>query len=169
MVKDFPTGVPWEGLDEKKQKQGTSNAWLPYVLHVHQPNLKQMKTLMAYAKDKNIWHMIWGNSTFTIKTPDEREPIGMKTKYIQMVQTPGSVQLSMGAATIEGMIDIDTVFNLRLLPRADGKPRPPPKTLVKEILSMMELNRKQVWICLSMGTNGTTKGYFSTVCVCVCV
>jgi hypothetical protein len=78
-----------------------------------------MKTLLAYAKDKNIWHKIWGNSTFTIETPDEREPIGVETKYIQMVQTHGAVQLSMGVATIKGMIDVDTVFNLGLLPGAD--------------------------------------------------
>ncbi len=36
VVKDFPVGMPWEGLAEKKQKQGTSNTWLAYVLHVHQ-------------------------------------------------------------------------------------------------------------------------------------
>ncbi len=119
--------------------------------------------MLAYTKDKNIWHKIWGNSTFTIKTPDEREPIGVKTKYIQTVQTHGSVQLSMGAATIKGMINVDTVFNLRLLPGADGKPRPPTKFLVKEIFSMMELNGKKVWICLSTGTSGTTTGYFLSV------
>jgi hypothetical protein len=156
-------GMPWEGLDKKKQKQGTSNARLAYVLHVHQPDHKQMKTLLAYAKDKNIWHKIWGNSTFTIETPDEREPIGVKTKYIQMVQTHGSVQLSMGVATIKGMINVDMLFNLRLLTGADGKPQPPTKTSVKEIFSTMELNRKKVWICLSTGTNGTTTGYFLSV------
>ncbi len=91
------------------------------MLHVHQPDHERMKTLLAYAKEKNIWHKIWGNPTFTIKTPDERESIGVKTKYIQMVQTHGSVQLSMGAATIEGMINMDTIFELRLLPGADGK------------------------------------------------
>ncbi len=61
-----------------------------------------------------------------------------------MVQTHRSVQLSMGAATIEGMIDVDTVFNLRLLPGADKKPQPPTKTPMKEIFSMMELNEKKV-------------------------
>jgi hypothetical protein len=35
VVKDFLAGMPWEGLDKKKQKQGTSNAQLAYVLHVH--------------------------------------------------------------------------------------------------------------------------------------
>ncbi len=163
VVKDFPVGMPWKGLDKKKQKQGTSNTRLAYVLHLHQPDHKQKKTLLAYTKDKNIWHKIWGNSTFTIKTPDEREPIEVKTKYIQMVQTHGSVQLSMGAATIEGMISVDMVFDLRLLPGADGKPQPPTKTLVKEIFSMMELNGKKVWICLSTGTNGTTTSFFLSV------
>ncbi len=85
VVKDFPAGIPWEGLEEKKQKQGTSNARLAYMLQVYQPDHKRMKTLLAYAKEKNIWHKIWGNPTFTIKTPDERESIGVKTKYIQMV------------------------------------------------------------------------------------
>jgi hypothetical protein len=61
------------------------------------------------------------------------------------------------------MINVDMVFDLRLLPGADGKPQPPTKTLVKEIFSMMELNGKKVWICLSTGTNGTTTSYFSSV------
>jgi hypothetical protein len=130
---------------------------------MHQPDHKRMKNLLAYAKEKNIWHKIWKNPTFTIKTPDERESIGVKTKYIQMVQTQGSVQLSIGAATIKGMINVDMIFELGLLPGADGKARSPTKTSVREIFSMMELNGKKVWICLSMGTNGVTTGYFSSV------
>jgi hypothetical protein len=153
VVKDLPAGMPWEGLEEKKQKQGTSNACLTYVLHVHQPDHERMKTLLAYAKEKNIWHKIWGNPTFTIETPNERESIGVKTKYIQMVQTHRSVQLSMGAATIEGMINVDMIFELRLLPGADGKAQSLTKMSVNEIFSKMELNGKKVWICLSTGTN----------------
>ncbi len=81
-------------------------------MHVHWPDNKRMKYLLAYAKDKNIWHKIWGNATYTIETPEEKDPIGMKNKYIQMMQTHGSVQLSMGAARIGGMLDVDTVFEL---------------------------------------------------------
>ncbi len=40
VVKDFPAGMPWEGTEEKKQKQGLSNARLAYVLHMHQPDFK---------------------------------------------------------------------------------------------------------------------------------
>jgi hypothetical protein len=83
----------------------------------------------------------------------------MKTKYIQMVQTHGLVQLSMGAASIDSMIDIDTPFMLHLLPGVDGKPRPPTKTLGREVFSLMEINVKKVWICLSTGSNGMSAGF----------
>ncbi len=97
----------------------------------------------------------------------------MKNKYIQMIQSHGFVQLSIGAATIEGMLDVDTVFEHRLLPDAKENPRQPTKTTIKEIFSMMTLSNPnpkpgqpmthKVWICLSTGTNGMTTGYFSSV------
>jgi hypothetical protein len=163
VVKDFPAGMPWEGTKEKKQKQGMCNSRLTYVLHMHRPDYKQLKYLLAYAKDSNVWDKIWGNTTYTIKTPEEKDPIRVKNKYIQMVQTHGSVQLSMGAATIEGMLNVDTVFKLRLLPDADGKARQPTKTTVKEIFSMMMINEHKVWICLSTGAKGMTTGYFYSI------
>ena len=61
------------------------------------------------------------------------------------------------------MIDIDTLFTLRLLPGADGKPGNPTTTLVREVFSLMEINKKKVWICLLMGSNGMSTGYFSSV------
>jgi hypothetical protein len=138
VVREYLAGMLWEGAEEKKQKQGTSNARLAYVLHIHQPNYERMKTLLAYVKELDIWHKHWGNAAFTIKIPDERSPQGLKNKYIQMVQTHGLVQLSMGAASIKGMIDVDTPFTLRLLPGADGKLRPPTKTSVRDVFSLME-------------------------------
>ncbi len=80
-----------------------------------------------------------------------------------MVQTHGLVQLSMGAALIDGLIDTDTSFTLRLLPGADGKPQPPTTTSVREVFSLMEINKKKVWICLLTGTNRMSTGYFLTV------
>ncbi len=139
VVREFPAGIPWEGSEEKKQKQGTSNARLAYVFHIHQPDYERMKKLLAHAKERDIWQKHWGNAAFTIEIPDERSSQGVKTKYIQMVQTHGSVQLSMGAAMLEGLINVDALFKLRLLPGGDGKPRPPTTTSVREVLSLMEL------------------------------
>jgi hypothetical protein len=67
----------------------------------------------------------------------------------------------MGVASIDGMIDIDTSF--RLLPGADGKPWPPTTTSVREVFSLIEINKKKVWICLLTGTNRLSTGYFLSV------
>jgi hypothetical protein len=163
LTTEFPAGIPWEGAKEKKQKQGTNDAHLVYVLYVHKPDYARMKTLLAYAKEWKVWHKHWGNSAFIVEIPTERNPQAEKTRCIQMIQTHGSIQLSMGAALLEGLINADTTFTLCLLPDADGKARPPTSTSVREIFSLMEINNKKVWICVSTGSNGRTTGYFSSV------
>jgi hypothetical protein len=135
VVQEFPAGMPREGAEEKKQKQGTNNARLVYVFHVHKPDYAKMKMLLAYAKDWKVWHRHWGNSAFTVEIPTKKSPQAEKTRDIQMIQTHGSVQLSMGAALLEGLIDADTTFTLRLLPDADGKARPPTSTSIQEIFN----------------------------------
>ncbi len=82
VVRDYPMGMPWEGIEEKKQKQGTTIARLAYVLHVHQPDYKRLKTLLAYAKDKGAWDNVWGETTYRIKTLAEKDPIRVKNKYV---------------------------------------------------------------------------------------
>jgi hypothetical protein len=125
VVQEFLAGMPWEGAEEKKQKQGTNNARLAYVLHVHALDYFRMKAFLSHAKEEEIWHKDWGNAAFTVETLDEKDNHGVKTKYIQMVQTHGPVNLSMGATQIEGMIDINTTFTLCLTPDLDGKPWKP--------------------------------------------
>ena len=163
VVREFPAGMPWEGAEEKKQKQGTNNARLAYVLHVHEPDYVRMKTLLSFAKAWKVWHKHWGNTAFTVEIPNERSSQAEKTRYIQMVQTHGSVQLSMGAAMLEGLIDADTSFSLRLLPDAEGNARDATITSVREIFDLMEIQGHKVWICISTGSNGSTTGYFSSV------
>ncbi len=110
-----------------------------------------------------VWQKHWGNSVFTVEIPTEKSPQAEKTRYIQMVQTLGSVQLSTGSALLEGLIDINTSFTLRLLPDAEGKARSPTITYVWDIFNLTKLNNKKVWICVSTGSNGMTTGYFSSV------
>jgi hypothetical protein len=79
------------------------------------------------------------------------------------VQTHGSVQLSLGAASINGIIDADSTFSLRLTPGADGSPRVGTQTSLREVCRMMEVNSRKVWICLAKGSNGKYTGYFLSV------
>jgi hypothetical protein len=110
VVREYPAGMPWEGAEEKKQKQGTNNARLAFIFHVHEPDYARMATLLTFAKEWKVWHKHWGNTAFTVEIPNEQSSQAEKTRYIQMVQTHGSVQLSMGVALLEGLIDADTTF-----------------------------------------------------------
>ncbi len=163
VVCKFPAGMSCEGAEEKKQKQGTNNARLAYGLHLHAPDYERMRMLLAYSKDYKVWHKHWGNSAFTVEISTEKSTQAEKKRYIHMVQMHRSVQLSMGAALLEGLINVDTTFTLWLLVDAEGKTRPPTTTSVREILSLMELNDKKVWICVSTGSNGMSMGYFLSV------
>ena len=87
MVRGFPAGMPWEGAEEKKRKQGTNNARLAYVLHVYEKDYGRLSTLLAFAKVWKVWHTHWGNAAFTVEIPNEKSSQAEKTRYIQMVQT----------------------------------------------------------------------------------
>jgi hypothetical protein len=79
-----------------------------------------------------------------MKQPEAESPHGQKTRYMQMVQAHGSVQLSMGAAQIGGVVEINTPFSLHLTPDAENKPGEPTIASVKEVFSMMEVEKKKV-------------------------
>ncbi len=60
ITKEYPPGMPWEGAEEKKQKLGTSGVRLVYMIQVHQPDYKRVRTLLQIAKQKKIWRKHWG-------------------------------------------------------------------------------------------------------------
>jgi hypothetical protein len=155
--------MPWKGTKETKQKLGTSRAHLVYMIQVHQPDYKQVRKHLQIAKCKKIWRKHWGKSAFTLEQPEAESPPGEKTRYIQMVQAYGSVQLSMGAAQIGGVVAINTLFSLCLTLNAENRPREPTIALVKEVFSMMEVKKMKVWICLSENANSSFTGYFSSM------
>jgi hypothetical protein len=54
VVREYPAGMPWEGAEEKKQKQGTNNACLAFIFHVHEPDYARMATLLTFAKEWKV-------------------------------------------------------------------------------------------------------------------
>ena len=147
--------MPWEDAEEKKKKQGGNNARLAYVLQVYQHNYDRISNLCQVAKQRKLWANHGGNTAFTVEIPENvSHQTGKKVRYIQMVQTHGPVQLSIGAASINGVIDTDSTFSLRPTPGADGSPR---------VARMMEVNSRKVWICLAKESKGNYTGYFSSM------
>jgi hypothetical protein len=90
-----------------------------------------------------MWHKHWGNAVFTVEIPESKSQQGEETRYIQMVQTHGLVQLSLEAASINGVINADSKFLLWLTPDVDSKPRDPIQTLVRDVFSMMKGERQE--------------------------
>ncbi len=79
-----------------------------------------------------------------------------------MVQTHGLVQLSLGAASINRVINADSFFTLRLTPDLGGTPREPTNISLRDVFRMMEVDGRKVWICMARGSNGKYTGYFSS-------
>jgi hypothetical protein len=105
--------MPWEETEGKKKKQGGNNLRLAYVLQVYQPNCDRISNLCHMAKQRKLWANHWGNTAFTVEIPEnDSQQQGKKVRYIQMVQTHGSVQLSLGVASINGVINVDSKFSL---------------------------------------------------------
>ncbi len=130
---------------------------------MQQLDYKGLKYLCQIVKQCKIWHKHWGNAAFTVEIPESKSQQGEKTRYVQMVQTHSSVQLSLGATSINGVIDTDLKFSLQFTPDADRKPRERTQTLVKDVFSMTEVNGRKVWICLARGSNGSYTRYFSGI------
>jgi len=110
-----------------------------------------------------LWANHWGNKAFTVEIPENDSQQGEKVRYIQMVQTHGSVQLSLRVVSINGVINADSALSLRLTPGADGSPRVATQTSLREVFGMMEVNSTKVWICLAKGSKGKYTGYLSSM------
>jgi len=126
ITKEYPGGMPWEDHeDKKKKKQGFNSARLAFVFHVHRPEEQHLATLLDHTKHLNLWHEHWGGVAFTVQQPDFTTPAGVKDRYIEMVQSHGAMQLSMGAATIPRIVTATRKFMLCLTPDKYGQPRGP--------------------------------------------
>ncbi len=108
--------------------------------------------------------MHWGGVAFTVEQPDFSTPAGVKDRYIEMVQSHGTMQLSMGAAKIPGIVTVTRKFTLRVTPDETGEPCEPTEKTLMDILRMMEIADKKVWPCIvresnSIHTGGTSPAW----------
>jgi hypothetical protein len=165
ITKEYPGSMPWEDQEEKKKKkQGSNSSRLAFIFHIHCPEERRLATLLNCAKYLNLWHEHWGGVAFRVEQPDFTTPAGVKDRYIKMVQSHGVMQLSMGAATIPGIVTATRKFTLRLTPDKNRQPQAPTEKMLMEILQMMEIEGKKVWLCVNLKkSNGIHTGYFSSV------
>ncbi len=85
---------------------------MAFMFHVHRPEEQRLAILLDQAKHLNLWHDHWGGVAFTVQQPNFTTPMGVKDRYIEMVQSHGAMQLSMGAATIPGIVTATRKFTI---------------------------------------------------------
>ena len=177
VTKQFPDGMPWEHQTAGTQRQ--PNGRNAFVILCAQYDLVRLVSLLAVAKEREVWKEYWGPFAYTVRMPDNNIPKGdpkeftegQKALYIHMVQNHGSNQLSYGCSLISGLYDAETTYELRRLFGQDGKARGPTKKSVRDVfrsMSITDVDRDgderalDTWICLSKGHggNGEYTGYF---------
>ncbi len=121
---------------------------MAFVFHVLWPEEQCIAALLGRVKYLNLWQEHWGGVAFTVEQPDFTTPPGVKDRYIEMVQSHKAMKLSMGAATIPGIITATRKFMLRLTPDENGKPWVPAEKSLMDILCMMEVVDKTAWLCI---------------------
>ena len=166
VIKSFPMGMPWEKYDPTKPR--TPNGRLAFVFQVAREDSQRFSALLQEAKAKNLWYEIFGEAAFTVQmipTYHKDEDVALTSKrdaYITMVQTHGSVQLSMGSATIEGLIRPMDKFTLRRTD-SNGEKIKTIKKSAHAIMRYMKLDGEKVWLSTIPNSDGSVTGNFSSV------
>lgn len=88
--------------------------------------------------------------------------IARQFKYIKMMRTHGSIQLSLSLVRIPGLTDYGVEFVLRQMNK-DGNSLPPIKKVVNGILRYEKLDGEKEWIIVIKGSNGLVTAYFSSI------
>ena len=117
MIKAMSFGMPYEKYNYNAEWK--PNGRLSFIFQLSHQDATRFFSLLAMAKENNLWRDVFGKATFTIQmipTKKKDKDVGLATKresYIDMVQKPGSVQLSMGSANINGLIRFSKIYTLR--------------------------------------------------------
>ena len=156
--------MPWETEEEKKKNQGTGGSKQVYLFHVSRKHANRLESLLKKAKEKKVWRKHWGNTAFTVMVPGFSASAEDKTKYHQMINAHGAIQLSLGHAELPGIVDLETKYSLDRLPDKDNIPTNPSILSVRDILTLMTIGEdsKGVWTSLVVSGQGIVHGYFSS-------
>ena len=159
--KEYAPGMPWENEEDKKNRsQGSSAAKQAYLFTVSKVHANKIEQLLRTAKEIKVWKKHWGSTAYTVMVPGFSTSLEVKTRYQQMVNVHGSIQLSTGHANLAGIIDLTTQHKLPRCPGADG-PRDPTSLSVLDCLMMMTVGTegKKMLIC-AVNTPQGVVGYF---------
>ena len=111
----------------------------------------QLLSLLAEAKSRNLWEDTFGRAAFMvqmIQTKVTDKDTGLATNrvfYIDVVQKHVSVQLSVGSANNDGLINFSMKFVLHRI-NEDGTQGPTIRKLVQSVMKYETLDGDNIWL-----------------------
>jgi hypothetical protein len=168
VIKDWPEGMPWEN-DGDSRKKREPNGRLCFQFIVKTEHNQRFESLLAAAKDRDMWRAPFGKYAHTIKMPPRDVPEeelfteGELANYIQCIMNHGSIQLSYGATDIAGLYNAEESVTLRRLPGLRDEDRTPIIKNVRDVMMAMEVEGEDMWVSLLKSTKGKYTGHFSGV------
>jgi hypothetical protein len=107
VTKEYAPGMPWETDEEKKNSRIPTSAKWVYQVVVGTNDLGRLNDLLSEIKTLKKLHVIFGPTAFTVMIPEYNQTAEQK-RYQQMMQTHISVQMSIGIAPLQGIVDLYT-------------------------------------------------------------
>ena len=159
VICDQPGGMPFEQTPAGQRRKGPPRERKCLTIMCATDDYERLSKLVYAAKGKGLWRKELG-FCFPTETPDNTFSDPERERYVRMVETHASAQLSYGSAPIGGLRAAREDMELRRLPAADNSARPPATVSVKKVMQEMTLKTERLWICVGKTNQGRFTGYF---------
>ena len=159
VICDQPGGMPFEQTPAGQRRKGPPRERKCLTIMCATDDYERISKLVYAAKGKGLWRKELG-FCFPTETPDNTFSDPERERYVRMVETHASAQLSYGSAPIGGLRAAREDMELRRLPAADNSARPPATVSVKKVMQEMKLKTERLWICVGKTNQGRFTGYF---------
>ena len=156
--------MPWEPKVEGVLT--TPNGRLALCFQVSKEVSPRLEALLEEAKERELWKYIFGSTAFTVKmiptqrAMEDRNLRSRRPKYVQMVQTHGSIMLSLGLVC-PGLINFGKRCVLRRVYNEENN-FPAITKSTQDIIRYARFDGKKVWILSIPGSSGAVTAYFFT-------
>lgn len=164
IVSEQPGGLPYvEKTDaEKSARVGPPREQRTLQILCATADYDRLARLVMAAKEEKHWTKEFGPSCHPAEVPTNEYSESQRQRYVQMIETHRSSQLSAGSVPISGLRDADKEFTLRRLPDAKNRAQPPMELTIKTVMRDMKFKGKMLWLCVLKADNGRYTGYFSS-------
>lgn len=165
VVSEQPGGMPYvekTASEKSSTRVGPPREQRTLQILCASSDYDRITRVVMAAKEEKHWTKEFGPSCHPTEVPTNEYSEAERQRYLVMVETHRSAQLSQGTVPISGLRDADKEITLRRLPDSKNKPQPAMQLNIKQVMRDMKFKGKLLWLCVLKADNGRYVGYFSS-------